>query len=94
MIELTSGELRDINESTNGWRMMINDAIGNMSDVSDETKERIYALEKQFKEELYEFYVAAKGGFKQIDADEIFFEFDEKWNKEHPEFYDMKKLLG
>lgn len=31
---------------------------GNMSDVSDETKERIYALEKQFKEE---FYVAAKG---------------------------------
>ncbi len=67
---------------------------GNMSDVSDETKERIYALEKQFKEELYEFYVAAKGGSKQIDADEIFFEFDEKWNKEHPEFYDMKKLLG
>lgn len=64
---------------------------GNMSDVSDETKERIYALEKQFKEE---FYVAAKGGSKQIDADEIFFEFDEKWNKEHPEFYDMKKLLG
>lgn len=47
---------------------------GNMSDASDETKERIYALEKQFKEELYEFYVAAKGGFKQIDADEIFFE--------------------
>lgn len=67
---------------------------GNMFDVSDETKERIYALEKQFKEELYEFYVAAKGGSKQIDADEIFFEFDEKWNKEHPEFYDMKKLLG
>ena len=67
---------------------------GNMFDVSDETKERIYALEKQFKEELYEFYVAAKGGSKQIDADEIFFEFDEKWNKEHPEFYDMNKPVS
>ncbi|MBP5309918.1 MAG: hypothetical protein J6W58_01700 [Lachnospiraceae bacterium] len=93
MIELTSGELRDINESTNGWRMMVDDAIGKMTGVSDETKKHIDALEKQFKEELSEFYMAAKGGSEQIDADDIFAEFDEKWNEEHPEFYDLKRLL-
>lgn len=93
MIELTNGELRDINESTNGWMMMVNDAIGKMTDVSDETKARINALGKQFKEELYEFYVAAKEESDEKDADEIFAEFDEKWSKEHPEFYDIQKLL-
>ena len=65
-----------------------------MNDVSDETKDRIYALEKQYKEELYEFYVTVRKESSEKDADEIFAEFDEKWDRKHPEFYDMQKLLA
>ena len=59
-----------------------------------QNKDRIYALEKQYKEELYEFYVTVRKESSEKDADEIFAEFDEKWDREHPEFYDMQRLLA
>ncbi len=92
--ELTTGELRFIEESTDGWRMMVQEAMGKNSGIPDAVMERISELEDSYQEELLNFFVLEKKSSSSINADDIRSRFDEQWNEKHPEFFDMEKLFS
>ncbi len=94
MAELTSGELRYIDESLNTWRFWISEISGYMDEVPAEVKKHIDELSDQFKAEFVKFFAAEKDKNPNPNGGEISAAFDEQWNKEHPEFFDMKALFS
>ena len=93
MYKLTSGDLRLIDESVRPWQMTIGPVLIKMEELPGEVSELIRSLSDQYREELKSFYRDAMDKDSGSLADPIFREFDEKWDKEHPEFYDMDRLF-
>ena len=94
MYELTMGELRSINESTNVWKMLIRRIQDSMEHVPSPVTDRIKELEELYIRELQEYYPNAKENDPSKDLDDIAAEFDELWDGKHPEFYDVRKLFA
>ncbi len=92
--ELTTGELRYIGESTDGWRMIVQEAAMQKPGISDAVMDRISKLEDTYQEEFLSFFVREKQSSSSVDADELRSRFDELWNEKHPEFFDMEKLFS
>ncbi len=94
MIELTLGQQRAIEESTQGWRMLIASVGGSLSDVPEDLRKKIDGLEADYKKAFGEFYTQAVEAQDDRDDDELADAFDEKWATDHPEFYDMRLLFA
>ena len=93
MYKPTIGDLRLIDESIRPWQMTIFPILEKMEELPAEVNETIHTLSEQYKKELQEFYCEAMDQNNGRLADPIFREFDEKWDKDHPEFYDVDKLF-
>ena len=93
MYKLTTGDLRLIDESIRPWQMSINPVLEKMEELPAEVSETIKTLSEQYRTELQDFYCKAMDKDNRRLADPIFREFDEKWDKEHPEFYDVDRLF-
>ena len=93
MYKLTTGDLRLIDESTRAWQMTIDPVLAIMEELPREVLETIAGLSDKYKEGLKEYYLKAMTENDRRLADPVFLEFDQKWEKEHPEFYDMDKLF-
>lgn len=93
MYKLTTGDLRLIDESIRPWQMTIYPVLEKMEELPGEVNEAINDLSVQYRKELQDFYCAAMDKNSGSLADPIFREFDEKWDKEHPEFYDVDRLF-
>ena len=89
----TSGDLRLIDESVRSWQMTIGPVLKKMEELPAEVSESIKNLAAQYREELKDYYCKAMDQNPGSLADPVFREFDEKWDKEHPEFYDMDRLF-
>lgn len=90
MRELTTGELRYINESTDGWKMYI---YSKDQEITPEIQQRMRELSTAYKEAFYAFYEAALQKGEVYDSDAVQKDFDEVYGKEHPEFYDVDALF-
>lgn len=88
MYTLTTGDQRLIAESTRPWQMMIDPILEKMEELPEEIKGTISGLQDQYRTELQDYYCRAMDEDGGRLADPIFMEFDEKWDKEHPEYYD------
>ncbi|MCR5726441.1 MAG: hypothetical protein K6G24_03145 [Lachnospiraceae bacterium] len=93
MYKPTTGDLRLIDESVRPWQMTIYPVLEKMEELPAEVNETIKNLSEQYKKELEDYYCKAMDKDKGSLADPIFREFDEKWDKEHPEFYDVDRLF-
>ncbi len=93
MYKLTTGDLRLIDESIRPWQMTIYPVLEKMEELPGEVTEAINKLSEQYRKELQDFYCEAMEKNSGRLADPIFREFDEKWDKEHPEFYDVDRLF-
>ncbi|MCR5487147.1 MAG: hypothetical protein K6F35_06410 [Lachnospiraceae bacterium] len=93
MYKPTLGDLRLIDESTRAWHMVIDPILEKMEELPEEILQTIKSLSGQYSAELQDFYCKAMEEDGGRLADPIFREFDEKWDKEHPEFYDVDKLF-
>ncbi len=90
MRELTLGEKRFIDESTNGWKM---DIYSRNQEITPEIEKRISELAEAYEDAFYAFYKDALQKEEVLNADAIQRDFDEAYEKEHPEFYDVEALL-
>lgn len=93
MITLTTGDLRFINESTSGWRMMVRSAIGFGDDIPETVLERITELEDTYLEKFEEYFIKIRKAYPEATPDQIRDGFDEAFKTDHPEFFDMEMLL-
>ena len=93
MYNPTTGDLGLIDESVRPWQMAINPVLSKMEELPAEISESIRNLSEQYRAELKDFYCTAMDKDNKRLADPIFREFDEKWDKEHPEFYDVDRLF-
>lgn len=93
MYKPTTGDLRLIDESVRPWQMTVFPVLEKMQELPAEVSEAIRALAEQYKKELREYYCDALDKDSGKLADPVFREFDEKWDKEHPEFYDIDRLF-
>lgn len=93
MYKPTSGDIRLIDESVRPWQMTINPVLEKMEELPSEVNEAINDLTELYKKELKDYYCKAMDKDSRRLADPIFREFDEKWDKEHPEFYDVDRLF-
>ncbi len=93
MYNLTAGDIRYIGESTVLWWstwMQIDDA---MDGIPEEVMERLRGLQREYEERFSDFYQ------QELDRDgsklsgEIQLAFERIWLQEHPEFYDVDRLL-
>ena len=91
MKELTAGEERYIEESANGWNMIMSMITGGIDNVPDEVTKRINELSGAYVSEFKKFYSEADD---TTDADAVHIKFSEKWVADHPEYTDMEKLLA
>ncbi len=91
MRELTPGELRYIEESTNGWQMYI---YSKSQMMTPELEQRMRELSDAYKDAFYAFYEAALQQSEVIDCEAVHRDFDEAYGKDHPEYYDVEALLG
>lgn len=91
MRELTPGEMRYIYESTNGWRMHI---YSQSQGLTKEDEERMDELEQAYREAFYAYYEAALKKGEVQDSDALNREFEEIYEKEHPEFFKKVSLLS
>lgn len=94
MYDLTIGDQRYIEESLTIWWMYINPILSSMKAVPQELTKKLRELAEQYVEEFSDFYMKKKEEDESLHADEIKNAFDEKWSKEHEEFYDMDKLFS
>ncbi|MBO6148962.1 MAG: hypothetical protein J6O55_06455 [Lachnospiraceae bacterium] len=93
MYELTTGDRRFIDESARAWKMTIDPVIERLKELPQEVEERIEKLYSAYRKEFGEYYLNAMREDEGRLADPILREFDDKWSKEHPEFYDMDRLF-
>ena len=93
MYTLTIGDQRLIYESTRSWQMLIEPVLEKMEELPGETRDMIDSLQEQYRTELQDYYCRAMDEDGGRLADPIFMEFDEKWDKEHPEYYDPDLLF-
>lgn len=93
MYKLTTGDLRYIAQATTPWKMTIDTVLTKMEAIPDVVKERIENLTEKYKEELGEFYLKALNEDEDRLVDSILFEFDNQWDKDHPEYYDIDLLI-
>lgn len=92
MRELTIGELRFIDESTNDWKMYIYSKCRTRDTA--ELRERINVLSEEYKEAFREFYKKRLEKASFVDSIELKNEFDKVYEKKKPEFYDINTLIG
>ena len=92
MRELTVGELRFIDESTNDWRMYIYSKVD--AKVAAELQERLRALSDEYKAAFLDFYKKRVEKETYVDAIETKNEFDKFYEKRNPAFYDINGLIG
>jgi hypothetical protein len=92
-MELTTGDLRYINESANSFRMEAEIESGKYKEVPQELKDRIDELGTVFVSEFGEYFRREREAGNTKNADGLLYDFDESFEKEHPEFYDMEKLF-
>lgn len=92
MRELTTGELRFIDESTNNWRMYIYSKSG--AKAMGGLQEQMNVLSEQYKEAFSEFYKNRIKKDSFADSIEIKNEFDKAYEKKNPAFYDINALIG
>lgn len=93
MYKLTEGDLRLIDESVRPWQMTVYPVLQQMEELPEEVGSAIKNLSDQYKTELMDFYSKAMDEDPGSLADPIFRRFDEKWEKDHPEYYDMDRLF-
>ena len=92
---LTMGEERFIEESTAGWGMSVREALLKYTEIPDSVQEMLMKLEASYVENFRAFYTEAKKKEGDaINAAKVQYDFDEKWNGVHPEFFDFDKLLS
>ncbi len=91
MDELTIGELRFVNESTNVWNMLTISIMSTMENVPESVKTHLDELGQQYREEFLAYYTKEK---KNAAAEQILGDFDQSWEKKCPEFYDFRKLFS
>ena len=90
MIELTQGELRDIDSSTSAWFTRAKHSVASESgDISDEDMMRIIDMQEAYKEAFKEFYLAAREQGNTGFSGDIQADFDREYIKKVPEFYDF-----
>ena len=94
MYELKTGDIMYIEDSVRPWRMIIDPILSSMKTVPGELEKKIEELETAYKEELFEFYRNKKTEDETLYTNEIQKAFEQEWEKKHPEFYDMDKLLA
>lgn len=93
MYTLNTGDKRYAAEITNGWKMYIRPILSSMTEVPDEVRERIRALEEAYQTEFLDFFVKEKNRDETLMAGRIHNTFDQEWEKKHPEFYDVDLLF-
>ena len=94
MYELKIGDMIYIEDSVRPWRMVIDPILSSMGTAPKELEKRIDEMESAYKEEFTGFYVKKKSEDETLYTNEIQNNFDEIWEKKHPEFYDVDKLLA
>ncbi len=94
MRELTTGELRCINESTQGWRMLVDMIADSIGTLPDGLSEHIEELEDGYRAGFDDYYRKAVEAEDGRDADELAADFSEIWDSEHPEYFDMRALFA
>ena len=88
MIELTQGELRDIDSSTSAWFTGAKHSVmSETGDISDEDMMRIIDMQDAYKEAFKEFYLEAKKQGDTRFTGAIQADFDREYTKKVPEFY-------
>ena len=92
MRELTTGEMRMLSESANGWKMTIYQKAG--GNISDALTERMDQLASDYEAAYTDYYKKAVEKAGDHQPEDIQTEFDEMYQKEHPEFYDIEALIG
>lgn len=92
MRELTAGELRFIDESTNDWRMYIYGKVEAKAAV--ELKESMNVLSEEYKEAFLDFYKKRIERESYVDGIEVKNDFDKVYKKRNPAFYDINGLIG
>ena len=92
MRELTAGELRFIDESTNDWRMYIYGKVDAKAAV--ELKESMNVLSEEYKEAFLDFYKKRIEREFYVDGIEVKNDFDKVYKKRNPAFYDINRLIG
>ena len=93
MYELRTGDIMFIEDSVRPWRMYVDPILFSMKAVPEAVSKRIKDLEDAYKDKLFFYYREKKTEDETLYSNEIQSEFDEAWEKEHPEFFDMEKLF-
>lgn len=93
MYKLTTGDLRYIAQSTRAWKETIDTVINKIPVVPRVVQDRIRNLSDKYKEDLVAYYLEAMRENEGRLADSILWEFDVKWDTEHPEYYDIDLLI-
>lgn len=93
MIEFTTGDVRFINEVTNGWRMAIDEVLYEKGEPSKELLDRIDSLRKEYQDAFEDYFINARKSGEYGDNDQIKAAFDEEFKKDHPEYYDTALLV-
>ncbi len=93
MIEFTTGDVRFINEVTNGWRMALDERLYEKGEPSQEVLDRVNSLQKEYQDAFEAYFIKARKSGETGDNDEIKAAFDEEFKKDHPAYYDASLLL-
>ena len=91
MKELTMGEERFLSESADAWKMEI--YAKSEGELSDALKEKINGMAKAYVEAFTAFYKEEAAKTDERDTDVLQGAFEDKYQKEHPEFFDIDALI-
>ena len=94
MVELTLGQLRTIQESTQSWRMLLANIEGAMGEVPKDVKKKIDALQEGFINAFGEYYTQSIEANDGRNADDVASDFAKIWSEKHPEFYDVRAIFS
>ncbi|MCR5249687.1 MAG: hypothetical protein K6E50_03685 [Lachnospiraceae bacterium] len=94
MKELTIGELRYINEAVNLWKMLVMRIQCSMDHMPESLTDKLNRLEQDFQDQFRAYYQKCRDEGSQKSSDALLDDFEEKWEKIHPDFYDFRKLFA
>jgi hypothetical protein len=93
MSDFTSGELRAINESLNGWEMAINTIKSYMDNVPEDVIDRIDSVAEGYRKSFREYLIKTRSEGVEQTIDSALGEFDVIYSKENPIVYDFRALF-
>ena len=92
MREISMGEMRYLEESANAWKMEVYGRL--KKELTDEEETKIKEMARAYVEAFSDYYKNAIAEDENRDTYDIQSEFDEVYEKEHPEFYDIDALIS